>query len=198
MRRTTATFFASGLIQNKLALPILLLSVFALTASMPELTEALQLERDAIVGGQWYRLLSAHFVHANIAHALANAIATVVVFLLFHGVISPLRWLLSIVICAVSISVLLLVFTAIDWYLGFSGVLHGMVAIALTLDRRLSIVLRVVLLAGLVGKVANELFGTGATSSALLEITVVSEAHAFGIVTGALIAPVMRWLPRGR
>jgi rhomboid family GlyGly-CTERM serine protease len=178
------------------AVPLVLLAVFAITAALPDATPALQFKRDAIATGQWYRLISAHFVHANTAHALMNTAATIGLFVVFRGVVGPMQWLLSIGICALAISTALLAFTDIDWYVGFSGILHGLLAMALIGDYRLAAWLRTLLMTGLVAKVLNELFGAGSASASWLDVAVISEAHAAGTLTGALIALVMLWQRR--
>lgn len=164
-----------------------------LLAVAPTIEPALRLERDAVAAGQWYRLLSAHFVHANLLHAAVNAVATAVLFGLFQRAIGIGSFLLASPLCALAISVLLLACTPLDWYVGFSGVLHGLFAYAVLLDRRLPVWLRLALLAGLAAKVLNELFGTGPETAAWLGVAVISEAHAYGVLSGALLAAAVIW-----
>ena len=66
---------------------IALLGVCALLA-VPELIgeparQAMSFERSAIATGQWWRLLSAHFVHLDTEHAVLNGLGVVLMWALF-------------------------------------------------------------------------------------------------------------------
>lgn len=170
-------------------LPLLLMAQFIAIATRPELTPLLRWQRAAILHGEWFRLISAHFVHANLGHAVANALALLVLWSLFQRALPLWQWLLAIPLCALLISALLFT-TGIDWYVGFSGVLHGLLVLALCRDGRLSWPLRALLLAAVAMKIgAEQVFG--ADSGEWLNIDVVSEAHLFGALSGAAIAALL-------
>ncbi len=168
------------------ALPLSLLALFAIAATLPELTPLLRWQRDMPASGEWYRLLSGHIVHANARHALANALALAALWLLFHRALSPRLWLLATPLCALAVGALLFA-TGVDWYVGFSGVLHGLLVLALCRDPRLTRPLRTLLLGAVAVKIGVELIA-GGDSGDWLGIAVVSEAHAFGALGGALLA----------
>lgn len=170
-------------------LPLLLIALFCAGAALPELTPALRWQRDALLGGEWYRLLSGHLVHANPRHAMANGLALALLWLLFQRALSLRMWLLAIPACAVAISALLFA-TPIDWYVGFSGVLHGLLVLALLRDPRLTAATRTLLLAAVAIKIGVELL-LGTDSGAWLQVSVVREAHLFGALSGAAIAAVV-------
>ncbi len=170
------------------ALPLALLALFAIAALLPALTPLLRWQRDLPQSGEWYRLLSGHIVHANIRHTLANALALAALWLLFRRALPIRLWLLATLFCALAISALLFT-TGVDWYVGFSGVLHGLLVLALCRDARLTTPLRALLLGAVAIKIGVEQL-IGGDSGDWLQIAVVSEAHLFGALSGAAIAAV--------
>ena len=50
----------------------------------------LSFDREAIAAGQWWRLLSAHFVHIDLEHAVLNSLGLVLMWALFARDYSPL------------------------------------------------------------------------------------------------------------
>src|SRR5215831_9002883 len=57
------------------------------------LRDALSYQRAAIGQGEWWRLLTAHFVHLDAGHASLNGLGLVLMWALFARDYSPLRWL---------------------------------------------------------------------------------------------------------
>jgi rhomboid family GlyGly-CTERM serine protease len=93
------------------------------------LRAALSYQRTAIAAGEWWRVLTAHFVHLDANHALLNTLGLVLMWALFARDYSPLRWLAIYLVAALAISLGLFVFDPqIEWYVGASGALHGVMA----------------------------------------------------------------------
>jgi len=170
-----------------LVLPALLLQGPAGTA----LRDALRYERGAVAAGQWWRLVTGHFVHLDVAHALLNTAGLVLLWVLFAGLRTPAYWL----------GVLLLSMLAIDagfwwlvpglaWYVGASGLLHGFMAagtLCLLQDRdRIALPTAVIFIA----KLAWE----QAVGPLPLEThaTVIVAAHLYG-AAGGLLAAALSW-----
>lgn len=86
----------------------------------------LSFDRTAIGEGQWWRLLSAHFVHLGVEHAVLNSLGLVLMWALFARDFSPWRWA-AIYSCAALAVGLGLWFRnpELQWYVGASGALHG-------------------------------------------------------------------------
>ena len=78
---------------------IALLGVCALLA-LPEIVgeparQALSYDRGALADGEWWRLLTAHFVHLDAEHAFLNSLGVVLMWALFARDYSPWRWAAS-------------------------------------------------------------------------------------------------------
>lgn len=140
--------------------------------------------RDAIYQGELWRLISAHFVHINGVHLLLNWLGWCFALLLFPAF---LNWRLSgpcLLASSVGISLgLYLFFPNIQWYCGFSGVLHSLLVVASLLCRPRRLGGLILLLLSL--KMIYEV--TGGSLSGMLTETIESplyEAHWLGYALG--------------
>ena len=158
---------------------------------------ALEYNRAAIASGQWWRLLSGHLVHLNIVHSALNVLGVVLCLLVFgapRASFSGLLGLLAVSLC----TGLGLWFLSpdVEYYLGFFGVLHGILAYALT-----STVNRPWHALGLLGvaiKLAYEQvshFNPLYLQSSIGDAVVV-DAHLYGALSGALLALLACWQRR--
>ena len=90
---------------------------------------ALQYDRTAIVGGEWWRLLTAHIVHLGTLHATLNIAGLALIWALFAREYSLRRWVVIALASVAAIDAgLWLREPEIEWYVGASGALHGAVA----------------------------------------------------------------------
>ena len=97
--------------------------------------ELLRFDRAAIMAGEGWRLVSGHFVHLGPAHLLMNAAGMVLVWVLFGRSLSASRWLVVIVTTIAGISGGFWVFDPdLGWFVGLSGLLHGLLAAGIVLS----------------------------------------------------------------
>jgi rhomboid family GlyGly-CTERM serine protease len=86
-------------------------------------------ERAAVGAGEWWRLATAHLVHLDTRHALANATGLALLWMLFARSYRPGQWLLAILLCLAVIDLgFWFLSTRLDWYVGASALLHGVFA----------------------------------------------------------------------
>jgi rhomboid family GlyGly-CTERM serine protease len=144
--------------------------------------------RPAIAEGEYWRLLSAHFVQLNTAHLVLNLLGLLAVLGVWGDVLRGIRPMILAVGIALGISLgLWFNETALQHYAGASGVLHGLFAAGIVLARRLDWRLRLLAAIGLIAKlVAETQFNTG--SAALIGAPVIHASHQWGALFGALIA----------
>lgn len=89
--------------------------------------EAARYDREAVLAWELWRLVSAHFVHLGWAHLWMNLAALAVLVLLFDPLLDAADWSGATAASIVLIDAgLLLGHGAIGWYVGLSGVLHGL------------------------------------------------------------------------
>lgn len=167
------------------------------------LTEALRYERDAVLAGEWWRLLTAHLVHGSMRHLLLNVAGLALIAALFPRDYSALAWL-GVALASMAAINLGFVFyePQLEWYVGFSGVLHGALAAgAVSWFRRESRPMALALAVILVGKLLWE--QTQGAMPLAGDLPVVVDAHLYGALGGAaaglgLWAHAQGWLVRRR
>ena len=150
--------------------------------------ELLQFQRGGILNGQLWRLLSGHFVHLGWPHALLNLVALGLILAAFTDVAAGPRgaWLVLGSVIAIDLGLLVLQ-PHIEWYVGLSGVLHGLIAGAAVLTRR-----RWegrILLALLVVKLGwEQRFGALPSTAEIAGGPVIVDAHLYGAIGGLITA----------
>lgn len=155
--------------------------------------ELLRYERTALAHFQWWRLVSAHLVHLSWEHLLLNCAGLVLLWALFAREYSPRRWLWIITVAVIAIDAGLWFFRpGVDWYLGASGVLHGVLAAgAYALYRRGEAMGAVLLLLLVVKLVYEQQAGSSLFAG---DLPLVPDAHVLGVLGGLIGA----FLPRPR
>lgn len=103
-----------------LALPWLLL------AGGPQWLAALRYERAALHNGEWWRLVSAHWVHLGPGHLLLDSAGLALLWALYARELRPSDWLLVVIGATATIDAgLWWAQPQVQWYVGLSGLLHG-------------------------------------------------------------------------
>lgn len=90
----------------------------------------LRYERQAILeDGEWWRLISGHFVHLGWPHLLLNLAGCLLVWFLFRRDYRLGQWLLIVLLSILVMDAGFLELNAsLEWYVGLSGLLHGLFA----------------------------------------------------------------------
>lgn len=161
--------------------------------------DALCWDKRLIVQGQYWRVLSGNFTHSNLIHLVMNLIA----FALIMGIFKPstAQLLIGVLFIALVIGLLNLL-TSMQIYLGLSGVLHGLFVYFALLDIRNGHKNAWLLVLAILAKLAWEnIFAPSAFTERLIEASVATAAHLFGLLAGVLLALlILGWgrLCRGR
>lgn len=152
---------------------------------------ALRYERSGLGDGQLWRLLTAHLVHLSLEHALLNSAGLALLWMLFAREYPPRQWGWILLGSAAAIdSGLWFLRPAVDWYLGASGVLHGVLAAGAAALYRRRDALGAALLLLLIVKLLYE-NSTGASVFAG-NLPLLPDAHLFGALGGLIAA----WMQR--
>jgi rhomboid family GlyGly-CTERM serine protease len=146
-------------------------------------------QRDAIEGGEYWRLVTGHLVHLGLGHLWPNLVALAIIGLLFEGVFRNADWLRIGAASVAAIDLGLYVLEpSVLWYVGLSGVLHGYVAAGAVALVARGEKIGVVLAVGLAAKLTFEqVVGPVPFTAASVGGPVVVAAHLYGVV-GALLA----------
>lgn len=147
----------------------------------------LRWDREGIAAGEWWRLVTGHFVHLGPGHLLLNLAGLALVWALVGDRYRPAGWWLVVVLCLAGMDAgFRFLDSGLSWYVGLSGLLHGLL-MAGTLDRLRAAPLESAVLALLVaGKLAYEQFvGPLPGSETSAGGPVIVNAHLYGAIAGA-------------
>jgi rhomboid family GlyGly-CTERM serine protease len=165
-------------------------ALMALTLSGDAGRGALRYERAALAAGQYWRLLTAHVVHLSVRHAALNCLGVALLWALFARDYRWRGWLAIVLSSVAAIDAgLWFADSTVEWYVGSSGVLHGVLAAGalahLRRGERDGLVLAALLLAKL-------LYEHWVGALPLSGSEVVTDAHLFGAIGGATAAAFLR------
>ncbi|MBE0509906.1 MAG: rhombosortase [Chromatiales bacterium] len=183
-----------------LIIAILALLVYGLAEPQ---SAALRYQRDALQAGEWWRLWSGHWVHLGGIHLLLNLAGLALIWLLVGHAVSIRTWLWFIPINTLAISLSMLTWLPdLAWYVGLSGLLHGMLLLGAVWIWRRGQSEGMWWLLLLLCKLGWELWQGGSRSStAYLGGEVISEAHFYGALWAGLHALVLvawQWWKQAR
>jgi rhomboid family GlyGly-CTERM serine protease len=151
---------------------------------------ALSFDRHAMAAGEWWRLLSAHFVHLDWEHTVLNGLGLVLMWALFARDYSPWRWLAIYLGAALAVSAgLWFANPELDWYVGASGALHGVMTAGTIAHVRRGDLDGWILAVFIVVKLGYEQFA-GALPFAGTVDTIV-DAHLYGAIGGVVLAVLL-------
>jgi len=149
----------------------------------------LAFERSAVLRGEFWRMATCHLTHLDLKHALLNALGFGLVFAVLRDTLSLKAIVASSIILASTISLAsVLLWVDID-FAGFSGILHGLAAMAVFALRKrrpwLAWLVAILLAAGIVAALA------GYSRPWTADVAV--HTHVVGIAVGAALG---RWIER--
>ncbi len=169
---------------------IVLLIALALMLTGDSGREWLRFDRVGIAAGEVWRLLTGHFVHLGVSHTLLNLAGLVLVWVLVGRSFTWPQWLYVMAGSVAAIDLgLWFGTTQLEWYVGLSGLLHGMLAAGIAAglaDRSYEALVLAVVVAGKLAweQLAGPLPGSEATSGG----AVIVDAHLYGVIGGAAVA----------
>lgn len=167
------------------------LSVYLLSAG--EFATGLRYEREYFVEQPW-RSVTHAFVHANARHLGLNLSALVLIFLLFNEAFKSISWLLVLLASAAASSIGLYYSSPdVDWVIGLSGALHGLMVYAL-LRARASIIWLIALALKIISEQLPQLQDSNllGMSESFIGVPVIADAHLWGAVGGLVLFVVLQ------
>lgn len=152
--------------------------------------EWLQYDRGAIADGEYWRMLSGHFVHLGASHFLLNVAGLLLIWYLVGTAFSLAHWLLLLAGTIVGVDLgFWFCSPGLTWYVGLSGLLHGLLAagiLGMLGSRTKEASVLGLLLVGklvyeqIVGPLPGSEGGTGGM--------VIVDAHLYGAIAAAVLA----------
>ena len=182
--------------------PVTVLSLACLLCGLgaDEAREFLRYDRQALLAGEVWRLFTAHLVHLGWSHLWLNVLALVILGNLFADLLSRRDWWIAALLSALAIDFGLLSLDAeVAWYVGLSGVLHGLIVLGGLRLLGTQFLLGLILLAGTLAKLGWEQWqGPLPFTETAAAGPVLVNAHLYGALGGALAFVLIRLLDRLR
>lgn len=192
---------AIPLLMGKWSIPLILGAVALTVMVLGDGTaEMLRYQREAILQGAFWRLFSGHLVHLGWWHLLLNLAGLWLIWAVAGDSLTVAGWWLLFFFCALFTALGLLLFNPeLLWYVGLSGILHGLLLAGLLaplLAGRRDVL---VLLVALIMKLGwEQLYGPMPGSEATVGGAVVVDAHLYGAIAGGVGTALMFGVPRWR
>lgn len=135
-----------------------------------------------------WRLITGSFCHTNFNHLAMNVFGLIVTLLLFIDTFKQTKIWPLFIFNSLFISIALFLFEpSIIWYVGLSGVLHGLFSFAVICDLKNKDVWGYLLGSGFILKIAYEqFFGASQSTIDLIEANVAINAHLYGAISGVI------------
>ena len=161
--------------------------------------EGLAFERDAVRDGEAWRLVTGHLVHLGWPHFALNAAGLVLVWTLVGSAYKPAGWILIFLASIAAIDLGLWTLNPeLQWYVGLSGALHGVLVAGLVMSCRQPRIETTILALLLLCKLAWEQFsGPLPGSEGSSGGPVIVDAHLYGAI-GGMLAGLLSWQIRVR
>ncbi len=184
-----------------LVIPVII-ALVSLGLQVADLVPQFRYSRSLIEQGHWWLLITGNLVHLGWGHLVLNLAGLAMVWWFFIDDLKAWEWLLVLPISGLFVTLGLYLFDVhLIWYVGLSGLLHGLfVAGGIRLLSK-ELGFAVVLLSVLAGKLAYEqFFGSLPGTSEMSGGPVVVNSHFYGaiggVVSGLLISLIGRYTGR--
>ncbi|MEZ5474707.1 MAG: rhombosortase [Steroidobacteraceae bacterium] len=177
-----------------LTLLALLAVLLILTLWGPGARAYLGYDRVALESFQLHRLLTAHWVHLDLKHAVLNGLGLILMWALFARDYTPWRWALIWLVSCLAVSAgLWWLSPEVEWYVGASGALHGVLAAGTVAHVRRRDLDGWILATFVILKLGYEQW-QGALPFEASGLTI-SAAHLYGAIGGFVAALLVRSRP---
>ncbi len=150
----------------------------------------LRYQRDALASGEVWRLMSGHLVHVNWTHLGMNLAGLWLVWQIFYPLLRQGQWWLVFGASLLVIDLGLHYFNPqLLWYVGLSGILHGLFAAGAVMMIRERGIRGSLFLLLLVIKLGWEIWqGAMPGSAESIGAAVITDAHLYGAIGGTVMA----------
>lgn len=169
--------------------------------------DALRYDRVAIAAGEWWRLITGNFMHLpgntiewqglrfhGPFHLFLNELGVLVLVLLCPERLPALVWLRRLLLLGLGMSLGLYFFAPqLRWYVGLSGVMHGLFLLGLLPQALKKDIVALGCLLYLLGKLGYELYaGAPVSDEAAIGGKVALDSHLWGAISGFVYGLLFR------
>ncbi len=166
-----------------LILPALCIGIAGDTLIIP-----LRYDREAILSGELWRLLTGNLAHLGWPHLLMNLASLILIWMLFGKALSTLAWAVIALMSSLFVTVGLLLFSPMTgWYVGLSGMLHGLFIAGVFANIAQGYKLEYLLLIAIIAKLFwEQWYGPLPGSESFAGGRVIVNSHLYGAIAGLI------------
>jgi len=171
--------------------PLTLILISLLVAASGDMVQhAMRFDRDAINAGQWWRLITANLAHLGWSHTALNVVGLALIWGLLWQSFSAKSWAIISLTSALAVTLgLYYLNPSLHWYVGLSGLLHGLFVAGVIGSLRSGDKRDLILLIAIVAKLAWEQFsGPMPGTAEMAGGPVIVDSHLYGAIGGFVIA----------
>jgi len=169
---------------------VILIAVLCIGLQALGLDQLLRFDREALLTGNWWLLLTGNFVHLNWNHLMLNMAGLALIVMLVWSNFNVWEWTIVVLFSSLGVGTgLLLRDSQIEWYVGFSGTLHGLLLAGAIADlRRYPLNAGFLIVAVCLKLLWEQIYGAVPGSESVAGGAVVVNSHLYGAICGGIIA----------
>ncbi|TQV84499.1 rhombosortase [Aliikangiella coralliicola] len=153
----------------------------------PDSVALFRYQRDSVLQGEWWRILTANFTHSSWNHLLLNLAGLLLIDYFYQPVITQIHRACLLLFCMLFNVVLLHVILKLEWYVGLSGALHGYLVGGALLSFKRDKLINALILIVVTGKLFAELnWDINQVTAEFIKSNVVEEAHLYGAISAII------------
>lgn len=169
---------------------LLVMLLITTTTWLPESAiDALALIDTKVDQGEWWRIITSQFVHLGFNHTLLNIVGYLIIGAAFREDVSAKEEAIALSCSVLGVGLgIYWLSDDIQWYVGLSGAVYGILAHNLIIGWRRSAILSLFFTVFLVGKFIHEQFisGPDTVTASFIGAQVAIDSHLYGAITGLL------------
>ncbi len=169
---------------------VMVMVLICYTASFSNsLIQQLALVHEAVAQGELWRLVTSQFVHLGFNHTMLNLVGYLIISASFREDVSPWQECTGLFASVIGVGLgIYYLSPEIQWYVGLSGAIYGLLVFDLLLGWRRSPFLALFFSLFLAGKFVYEqlIAGPETVSAEFIGGLVAIDSHLYGAITGAL------------
>ena len=175
-------------LQNKhFLLPAVLCAICAVLIQLIGSINYLSYQRNAIINGAIWRMITGQLTHVNWSHLLMNLSALALIVIINSNTKLTINWWRITFICLWSVGLGLLIFNPeVLWYVGLSGLIHGWFTAGIIILFRTSPSKIIYILLLLLIKLVYEKLQNPANYIIGSDIIIISASHWYGALSGII------------
>jgi rhomboid family GlyGly-CTERM serine protease len=169
---------------------LLVMLLITATTWLPESAiDSMALVSTKVDQGEWWRIVTSQFVHLGFNHTLLNIVGYLIVSAAFREDVSAKEEAITLLFAVIGVGLgIYWLSDDIQWYVGLSGAVYGILCHYLIIGWRRSAILSLFFAVFLAGKFIHEQFisGPDTVTASFIGAQVAIDSHLYGAITGLL------------